>query len=185
MFGSEQSVALTRDVETLTVPAGMPARLTKGTIVRITQAMGSSFTVYFEGNLFRIAGRDADAIGKEAEELPELAPEEATDANVEELIWEQMSTVYDPEIPINIVDLGLIYECDIKKVEGTSDMRTVYIQMTVTAPGCGMGPVMMEEVRDKVSKVPTIQSVEVDLVFDPPWNQSMMSEMARLQAGLL
>lgn len=179
----QQPVALTRDLETLTVPAGIPQVLPKGSIVQITQAMGGSFTIYFEGNLYRVAGRDADALGQEAVELPELPPG-ATDANVEDLIWDQMRTVYDPEIPINIVDLGLVYECRIEKVPGT-DLRSVYIQMTVTAPGCGMGQVLVEDVREKVRLIPTIQNVEVDLVFDPPWSQSMMSEAALLQAGLL
>ncbi|MBW7930183.1 MAG: putative Fe-S cluster assembly protein SufT [Gammaproteobacteria bacterium] len=179
----QQPVALTRDLEALTVPAGIPQVLPKGSIVQITQAMGGSFTVYFEGNLYRVAGRDADALGQEEVGLPELPPD-ATDANVEDLIWDQMRTVYDPEIPINIVDLGLVYECRIERVPGT-DLRSVYIQMTVTAPGCGMGQVLVEDVRQKVKLIPTVQNVEVDLVFDPPWNQSMMSEAALLQAGLL
>lgn len=184
MFGMEnQPVALKRDLDAMTVPAGIPQRLPKDAIVHITQAMGGSFTIYFEGNLYRVAGRDADALDQAPVTLPELRPG-ATDAEVEELIWDQMRTVYDPEIPINIVELGLVYECRIEKA-ADSGLRSVHIRMTVTAPGCGMGEVLVEDVREKIRLVPTVQAVDVELVFDPPWSQSMMSEAARLQAGLL
>jgi probable FeS assembly SUF system protein SufT len=145
--------------------------------------MGGSFTIYFEGNLYRVAGRDADALGREPVAPPELGPG-ATDQDFETLVWDQMRTVYDPEIPINIVELGLIYECRIEK-RASDGLRTVGIKMTVTAPGCGMGEILLEDVKDKVSILPTVAEVNVELVFDPPWNQSMMSEAARLEAGLL
>ena len=132
--------------------------------------------------MFRIAGADADAIGKEPIEPPALPPG-ATDSDIETLVWEQMKTCYDPEIPINIVDLGLIYDC---RVDASSDgTRRVAIQMTLTAPGCGMGPVLVEDVREKVEIIPTVTEAAVELVFDPPWNQGMMSEEARLEAGLM
>jgi probable FeS assembly SUF system protein SufT len=183
MFGNEsEPVTLKRDLDALTVPAGIPERLPKDSLVHITQAMGGSFTIYFEGNLYRVAGRDADALGKEPASAPELRPG-ATDEEFEALVWEQMRTVYDPEIPINIVELGLIYECRIEK--GADGNRTVSISMTVTAPGCGMGEILLEDVKDKISLLPTVTAVNVELVFDPPWNQSMMSEAARLEAGLL
>ncbi len=183
MFGPDnEPVTLKRDLDATTVPAGIPERLAKGSLVYITQAMGGSFTIYFEGNLYRVAGRDADALGKEPAAAPALRPG-ATDDEFEQLAWDQMRTVYDPEIPINIVELGLVYECRITKDE--AGRRIVDIKMTVTAPGCGMGEILLEDVKDKIGLLPTVAAVNVELVFDPPWNQSMMSEAARLEAGLL
>lgn len=177
-----EAVVVRRDCEGLLVPSGIPYTIPKDSLVYITQAMGGSFTVYFEGNLIRIAGSDADALGKEPVAPPHL-PENATDEQLEALVWEQLRTIYDPEIPINIVELGLIYECIISaRPEGG---RSIYIRMTVTAPGCGMGEILVEEVRQKVGIIPTVAQVQVDLVFDPPWSQDMMTEAARLEAGLL
>ena len=164
------------------VPAGVPVTLREGKIGFITQALGGSFTVYVEGNLFRIPGKDADALGKEAVIGPELPPN-ATDDDVRELVWEQMRQCYDPEIPINIVELGLVYSCEIRREPDGE--RVASIQMTLTAPGCGMGEVLVQDVKDKVEIIPTIKRADVELVFDPPWNQSMMSEAARLQTGML
>ena len=183
MFGhTNEPVTLERDVNAIIIPIGETVILREGMVGFLTQALGGSFTVYVEGNLFRIAGADADAIGKEPLEPPEL-PADATDADIQSLVWAQMKTCYDPEIPINIVDLGLIYDCQVEPVE--DGMRRVSIQMTLTAPGCGMGPVLVEDVREKVEIIPTVAQAEVDLVFDPPWNQTMMSEEARLEAGLM
>ena len=156
-------------------------QLPAGTHGYITQALGGSFTVFVEGNLFRIDGDDADAIGKEPPPKPQL-PENATDTDIETLVWKQLRTCYDPEIPVNIVDLGLIYDCIIDRAE--SGERIVRIDMTLTAPGCGMGDFLIEDVRSKVLAVPTIAEADVELVFDPPWNQTMMSEEARLEVGL-
>ena len=182
MFSQDsEPVVLKRDVKTIVVPAGMEIDLQKGALVYITQAMGGSFTIYHEGNLFRIAGEDADALGKEPVEPPVL-PEDATDEEFEKIVWDQMRTCYDPEIPINIVDLGLIYRCDVERSD--DGQRQVRIAMTLTAPGCGMGPVLMEDVREKVEIIPTVERAEVELVFDPPWNTSMMTDEAKLQAGL-
>lgn len=164
------------------VPAGIPVTLREGKIGFITQALGGSFTVYVEGNLFRVAGKDADALGKEVVTGPELPPD-ATDDDVKKLVWDQMRTCYDPEIPINIVELGLVYTCDILRDENGD--RIADIKMTLTAPGCGMGEVLVQDVRDKVEVIPTIKRADVELVFDPPWNQSMMSEAARLQTGMM
>jgi probable FeS assembly SUF system protein SufT len=184
MLGQEnEPVTLKRDLDVTAVPAGTTERLPKDSLVYITQAMGGSFTIYFEGNLYRVAGQDADALGRERVAVPELRPG-ATDADFEQLVWDQMRTVYDPEIPINIVELGLVYECRIQKRSG-GDARTVAVKMTVTAPGCGMGEILLEDIKDKISLLPTVETVNVELVFDPPWNQSMMSEAARLEAGLL
>ena len=170
-----------RDVEGLVVPNGTPVVLPKDSLAYITQAMGGSFTVYFEGNLIRVAGLDADALGKEPVAPPTL-PENATDEQFEALAWEQLKTIYDPEIPINVVDLGLVYGCSITKLP--SGERVVNIMMTVTAPGCGMGELLLEEARQKISLIPTVAEVNVELVFDPPWNRDMMSEAARLETGL-
>lgn len=163
------------------VPAGVPVTLRADKTGFITQALGGSFTVYIEGNLFRVAGKDADALGQEVMLAPELPPN-ATDDDVKALVWEQLRTCYDPEIPVNIVELGLIYECEIAS---ESDGRVATIKMTLTAPGCGMGEVLVQDVKDKVEVIPTIKHADVELVFDPPWNQTMMSEAARLQTGMM
>lgn len=170
-----------REVKAVIVPAGVEVNLKPGQAGYITQALGGSFTVYIEGNLFRIAGEHADAIGKETVKAPELPPN-ATEDDVKKLAWDQMRTCFDPEIPINIVDLGLVYECEVTpNPDGT---RTIDITMTLTAPGCGMGEVLVEDVKEKVERIPTVNSARVELTFDPPWNQSMMTEAARLQTGM-
>jgi probable FeS assembly SUF system protein SufT len=183
MFSQDsEPLVLKRDVNTIVVPDGMEVTLRKDALIYLTQAMGGSFTVYHEGNLFRIAGIDADALGKEPIEPPEL-PKNATDQELEEIIWDQIRTCYDPEIPVNIVDLGLIYQCEVNR--NKEDEREVTVYMTLTAPGCGMGEILVEDVREKVSIIPTITKTEVELTFDPPWNQEMMSEAARLELGLI
>ena len=181
MFGDSEPVVLSRDCEAVIIPVGETVRLPAGTSGFITQALGGSFTLYVEGNLFRIAGLDADAIGKQPIEPPAL-PENASTQDIEKLIWDQMRTCYDPEIPINVVDLGLIYECELHETGGE---RTVDVKMTLTAPGCGMGDILVADVKEKIEIIPTITRADVELVFDPPWNQSMMSEEARLEAGLM
>lgn len=174
--------SLSRDVKAIIIPAGEELQLRAGTSGFITQALGGSFTVYIEGNLFRIAGADADALGKEPVPPPEI-PDNATDADIEQVIWQQLKTCFDPEIPINVVDLGLIYRCD---VSHTADgQRSVSIDMTLTAPGCGMGDILVQDAQEKIAVIPTVADVRVELVFEPPWNQSMMSDEARLQTGLM
>ena len=170
-----------REVRAVLVPAGAEVKLRPGQAGYITQALGGSFTVYVEGNLFRIAGEDAEAIGKESVKPPELPPN-ATEEDVLKLAWNQMRTCYDPEIPINIVDLGLVYECNVTPNEDGS--RTVEAKITLTAPGCGMGDILVDDVKDKLMHIPTVREARVSLTFDPPWNQSMMSEAARLQTGM-
>jgi probable FeS assembly SUF system protein SufT len=177
-----EPVNLERDCDAVLIPVGEKVTLPQGTTGFLTQALGGSFTVYVEGNLFRIAGIDADAIGKTPIRPPEV-PDDASEAEFEDVVWGQMRTCYDPEIPINIVDLGLVYECRVEKL--ASAKRKVSIKMTLTAPGCGMGPILMEDVKEKIEIIPTVREANVELVFDPPWNQSMMSEEARLEAGLL
>jgi probable FeS assembly SUF system protein SufT len=126
-------------------------------------------------------GQDADAIGKEAPQPLEL-PEGAGDADVEVLAWQQLRTCFDPEIPINVVELGLVYACEIQRADDGS--RRIEVKMTLTAPGCGMGEVLVEDVRSKLELIPTVSDADVELVFDPPWNQGMMSEVARLETGM-
>lgn len=172
---------LERDCAAVLVPQGDKVTLPAGSIGYISQALGGSYTVYIEGNLFRIAGADADALGKEPVTAPELPPD-ASDEDVEKLVWQQLRTCFDPEIPINIVDLGLVYVCDVTaNDDGTHD---VDVKMTLTAPGCGMGEILVQDVKEKVEVIPTVRTVTVELVFDPPWTQSMMSEAARLQTGM-
>lgn len=183
MFGNtNEPVTLARDVPGVIIPIGQTVTLKEGTAGFITQALGGSFTVYIEGNLFRVSGTDADALGKDPV-LPPAVPEDATDKDIEEVIWAQLKTCYDPEIPVNIVDLGLIYRCEIESRPDGS--RAVSVDMTLTAPGCGMGEILVQDAQDKISIIPTINDVEVELVFDPPWNQAMMSEEARLQTGMM
>jgi len=170
------------DVKAVLVPAGIEVKLRVGSVGYITQALGGSFTVYVEGNLFRIAGEDAAAIGQEPSPKIELPPD-ATDADVEKAAWAQLKTCYDPEIPVNIVDLGLVYACDVtRQDDGT---RTAAVKLTLTAPGCGMGEVLVQDAKDKLLQIPTLVSADVEIVFDPPWDREMMSEAARLQTGMM
>jgi probable FeS assembly SUF system protein SufT len=183
MFGhTNEPITLSRDVKAIIIPAGEELTLREGTTGFITQSLGGSFTVYVEGNLFRIAGADADALGKEPVPPPEV-PDNASDADIEAVIWSQLKTCYDPEIPVDIVNLGLIYRCQIEPLD--NGQRSVTVDMTLTAPGCGMGDVLVQDAREKIAVIPTVSDVEVQLVFDPPWNQGMMSDEARLQTGLM
>jgi probable FeS assembly SUF system protein SufT len=177
-----EPIVVQRDVKAVAIPAGAEVTLKLGQVGYITQALGGSFTVYIDGNLFRIAGQEADAIGKTTAQPPEVPPG-ASDEDIKSIIWQQLKTCYDPEIPVNIVDLGLVYECDVSKDDDAN--RTVDIKMTLTAPGCGMGEVLVQDVREKVQIIPTIAHANVELVFDPPWNQTMMSDEARLQTGMM
>jgi probable FeS assembly SUF system protein SufT len=177
-----EPIVVQREVKAVAIPAGAEISLKLGSVGYITQALGGSFTVYIDGNLFRIAGHDADAIGKTSAKAPEVPPG-ASEEDIKNIIWQQLKTCYDPEIPVNIVDLGLVYECDVSRNEDST--RTVDIKMTLTARGCGMGEVLVQDVRDKVQIIPTVAHANVELVFDPPWNQTMMSDEARLQTGMM
>ena len=183
---SHEPISLTRDCDAVLIPAGTPISLPEGSVVFITQALGGSYTVNVNGNLARIAPQDADALGVDIDDLPEqnTAPKELTgDGKVnEEAIWEQLKTCYDPEIPINIVELGLIYECNITPLG--ADGNRVDILMTLTAVGCGMGQFLADDVQQKVASVDNVTDVNVELTFDPPWSQEMMSDAAKIQTGL-
>jgi probable FeS assembly SUF system protein SufT len=177
----EESLELGRDVLAVAVPAGHRVVLPCGANVDIVQSLGGSFTIKARGNLYRIDRKDADALGKDPTAKPDV-PDDTTDQDVEKMVWDQLRTCYDPEIPINIVDLGLVYKCEIKRL--SSGARGVDIEMTLTAPGCGMGDILAADVQQRIMEVPDIEQVKVDLVFDPPWNASMMSDEARLQTGM-
>ncbi|MEP6634660.1 MAG: putative Fe-S cluster assembly protein SufT [Luteimonas sp.] len=179
---NSEPVRFERDCAAVLVPQGESVDLPAGSIGYITQALGGSYTVFVEGNLFRIAGHDADAIGKDPPQALAL-PDDAGDDDVEQLVWKQLRTCFDPEIPINVVDLGLVYEAVVKPAD--DGLRTVEVRMTLTAPGCGMGDILVDDVRSKLEMIPTVSEADVELVFDPPWNRSMMSEAARLETGML
>lgn len=179
---SSEPVRFERDCAAVLVPAGDVVTLPAGSFGYITQALGGSWTVFVEGNLMRIAGADADAIGKEPPLAIEL-PEGASDDEVERLVWSQLRTCFDPEIPINIVDLGLVYEATV--VPNDDGTRRIELRMTLTAPACGMGDILVDDVRSKLEMIPTVAEADVELVFDPPWNRSMMSEAALLDTGML
>lgn len=178
-------VTLARDCEAVLIPAGTPILLPEGTPVVITQALGGNYTVNVNGNLAQVAARDADALGFEVSDPARTTPTPggANGAVDEELLWDQMRTCYDPEIPINIVDLGLIYDCIVTPVNAGGNR--VDVVMTLTAPGCGMGEFLAQDVRAKLASIPNVTDVHVELTFDPPWNQEMMSEAARLETGML
>lgn len=182
MYGSDD-VTLKRDVNVITIPEGTTTTLPKDEVVTIYQSLGGNFTVMTErGQMLRIAGIDADALGREPEVLETLV--EGSDAEaVEKNAWEIMKTIYDPEIPVNIVDLGLVYQCQVKPDQDAQN--NVDIVMTLTAPGCGMGPVIQGDVEREVKNLPGVRSVNVEVVLDPPWSRDMMSEAAQLQLGMI
>jgi len=176
---------LTRDVEASVVPIGTKVTLQQGETAHITQSLGGTYTVVVNGNMFRIESKDADALGLEVPVAPATAPVSGpmTQEELEKKVWEQLKTCYDPEIPVNIVDLGLIYDCHLTPI-GAENFKAE-VKMTLTAPGCGMGPVLAQDVQNKLVSLEPIDEANVELVWDPPWNQSMMTEAAKLQLGLL
>lgn len=182
-FGhNNESVILLRDVDCVTVPNGDSTRLDAGSLVVITQALGRSFTVMMRGNLFRIDGQDADALNKPIPPEPAI-PDQPDDSQVDEAIDFALHQVYDPEIPVDVKELGLIYRCEVEKV--SDEHREIEIDMTLTAPACGMGPILVHDVRTALMRIPTVRHVEINLVFDPPWSREMMSEAALLETGMM
>ncbi len=176
-----ENITVLRDCAALLIPMGTPVTIPEGSQVMITQALGSSYTVNINGNLARIESSDADALGLES------TPQEAEKSKAvagpvdEDALWAALEKCYDPEIPVNIVDLGLIYHCDIKPLNPGNRIEVI---MTLTAAGCGMGPILVEDVRAHLLDVDNVTEVDVDLVFDPPWDRSMMSDEAKLQLGM-
>jgi len=174
-------ITLSREVEATQIPMGWRLKLPAGSTVRITQSLGGSYTVTTDiGYMVRIDAKDADALGIAATE-PQPAASATPGEFSEPAVWEQMKQVYDPEIPVNVVDLGLIYGCEIKDVEGGKRLE---VKMSMTAPGCGMGDILKGDVHNKLTRLPGVKEVRVDIVFEPPWNPGMMSEAARLKLGL-
>lgn len=159
------------------VPDGTPLTIPRDTFVTITQSLGGNYTVTYQGQMVRVDGTDAAALGLESETLSFDPP--ADDQISEEQVWQALGTVYDPEIPVDLVNLGLIYQVDIDQTHKRVDIR-----MTLTAPACGMGPVLVGDVEYRVAQVPNVDSVQVELVFDPPWSREMMSEEAQLETGM-
>lgn len=173
----QKMVVTERECKARLVPAGNPTVIPEGEFVSITQELGGNFTITWQGNMYRIDGTDAGAIGRN--EMV-LSFEEPSDGQIsKQQVWDALETIFDPEIPINLVSLGLIYKVDIDQ-----DSGNVNIDMTLTAPGCGMGPVLVGDVEYRVAMVPHVNDVNVELVFDPPWSRDMMSEEAQLEAGL-
>jgi probable FeS assembly SUF system protein SufT len=182
MYTRGDPVALARDCEATLIPSGSRVVIPENTEVVIAQALGGSYTVYVSGNMARIEGYDADALGIEPEPEPEL-DDGASEEELEAFCWDRMKTCFDPEIPINIVDLGLVYTCNLTPI---GDNRFhVYVEMTLTAPGCGMGDVLAQDVKLKLERIPQVEKAQVELVFDPPWHRDMMSDEAKLQTGML
>ena len=174
----KESIRLLRDVDAYMVPSGDEVKLLAGNLVRITQALGGNYTVIMNGNMVQITSENADALGID---LNEKEPTKMK-GDIEQQIWDQLKTCYDPEIPVNIVELGLIYDLKINDVPAGKE---VLIKMTLTAPGCGMGPVIADEVDRKVNGLKDVESVSVDLVWEPMWNRDMMSEEAQLELGMM
>ncbi len=176
-----ERVEISRECEAVQIPAGTKVTLEKGLEAYITQSLGSTITLQVPayGGLFRIAGKDADAVGKKPEDAG--APASQT-GSIEDMVWEQLKTCYDPEIPVNIVDLGLIYGMEVKdQSDGT---KRVEVKMTLTAQGCGMGASIAYDAKQKLMGLPGVSEAEVDLVWDPPWTPQMISPAARERLGI-
>lgn len=175
---SNEQIVLSRDADATQIPSGIPHRLSAGTSVRLMQALGGSYTVMTDiGYMVRVDAKDADALGL----TPSAAIADAPQEFSEKLVWDKLRTVYDPEIPVNVVDLGLIYACQIAPV---AEGNRIEIKMTMTAPGCGMADVLKADIQRKLSDLPSVKELNVEVVFDPPWHPGKMSEAARLQLGL-
>ncbi|CUB04418.1 putative Fe-S cluster assembly protein SufT [Marinomonas fungiae] len=173
----QKMVVTQRECPARRVPSGEHTTIPEGQFITINQALGGNYTVTFQGNMLRIDGTDADAIGQEPEVLS--FSDDGSGHIEEDQVWQALDSVYDPEIPISLVSLGLVYKVSVDQTN-----KAVAIQMTLTAPGCGMGPVLVSDVKYRVAKVPNVSNVSVELVFDPPWSREMMSEEAQLEAGL-
>lgn len=185
MKRARHEVEISRDCPAVSVPYGAPVTIEKGCMAQITQKLGGSYTVYVDGNLYRIEGADADALGYEpiAEEENAALEGPVTDETIKDLAWSLLSTCYDPEIPIDIVNLGLVYRCDVEEI--SEGKYRINVDMTLTAPGCGMGTMLADEARGKLESIQGVADVNVNLVWDPPWGREMMSEHARLEMGMM
>jgi probable FeS assembly SUF system protein SufT len=176
-----REITLTRDCDAIQIPSGHPVILPEGMSVIITQSLGGTFTVATPGGLARVEFKDADALGLDAPSPSEDSGK--LEGPAEEAVWSKLKTVFDPEIPVNVVDLGLIYDCRVERNEAGGN--SVLVRMTLTAPGCGMGPAIAADARQKILAIEGVDDAEVELVWDPPWNQSMISEEGRMKLGLV
>lgn len=178
-----EEVTFSRNAEAIMIPSGERVLVPKGAQATITQSLGGAYTLITDrGLMVRVSGPEVEAIGKAPNETAELKAEELTPEKLEEMVWDALKTCYDPEIPVNIVDLGLVYLCEL---EETEQGKNVKIKMTLTAPGCGMGPVLASDVKMKIEALPGIRNADVEVVFDPVWDRSMMSDAAKLQLGMM
>jgi probable FeS assembly SUF system protein SufT len=183
-MNSHESVSLKRDVEAALVPVGTKVTLLKGEAAHITQALGG-YTIVVNGNMFRLDAKDADALGLEVQPSPQtVGGVPRSREALEQEVWTQLKQCYDPEIPVNVVDLGLIYDCALTPL-GPEASYKAEVKMTLTAPGCGMGPTLAADVQNRLLSLEAIDEANVELVWDPPWNQGMMTEAAKLQLGLM
>jgi len=180
----QEEISLKREVEAVQIPSGDAVTLPSGTQVFITQRLGGTFTVATSSGLARISSQDADALGVDLEQEKEKQAEAEAlkDAPIEDQVWGQLKSVYDPEIPVDIVNLGLVYDCGI---EAEDDKTVVNIKMTLTAPGCGMGPVIAADAQSKIMTIDGVDDAKVELVWDPPWNQDMISEEGKMKLGMI
>jgi len=178
---------VSRDITGALVPYGTPHELKAGETVYLTQSLGGSHTCVTElGYMVRIDGKDADAIGEKTDAAP--TSEEIQDKPLDQVVWERLKTCYDPEIPVNIVDLGLVYSVNVADVEADAARpagHKITVRFALTAPGCGMGDVLKQDIVRKVNELPGVVESDVDITFDPPWTQELMSDAARLQLGLM
>jgi probable FeS assembly SUF system protein SufT len=175
-------IELSRDCEAIQIPAGLKTTIPAGTQVIITQSLGGSYTIACDFGLFRISETDADALGLQPRAALEKEEKGGNDVS-DDAVWDQLRTVYDPEIPVNIVDLGLVYDCQV--VKSPESGTRVEVKMTLTAPGCGMGPAIAQDARSKILTIPGVDEADVELVWDPPWNQHMISEAGKMKLGLI
>ena len=179
-----EEVTFSRSADAVMIPSGERVLVPSGAHGTITQSLGGAYTLITDrGLMVRVSGKEVEAIGKTAENVPEAPQAEGlTPEKLEELVWDQLKTCFDPEIPVNIVDLGLVYLCELEDADGAT---TVKVKMTLTAPGCGMGPVLANDVRSKIEAIPGVKTADVEVVFDPVWDRSMMSDAAKLQLGMM
>ena len=180
-----EEVTFSRNAEGIMIPSGERVLVPNGSHGTITQSLGGSYTLITDrGLMIRVSGKEVEAIGKTPQNVPETkVGEEVTPEKLEEMVWDQLKTCFDPEIPVNIVDLGLVYLCELEPAEDGG--KNVKIKMTLTAPGCGMGPVLAHDVKQKIESLPGVKTADVEVVFDPVWDRSMMSDAAKLQLGMM
>ena len=182
----DEPIKLSRDCDVIQIPSGTKMKLPKGTEVKITQSLGGTYTVVtMDGYMARIAGEDGDAIGKEKISSAPNLQEAGKEKPLQELVWDQLRTCYDPEIPINIVELGLVYECKVTPLAQPEGSYKVDVKMTLTAPGCGMGDALRRDAQEKIARLSNVGEVNVELVWEPAWDQNKMSDAAKLKLGML